>query len=167
MKYKIIIRKILRIIGSIAIVFLTIFTIHQFKASRLAYGKKSNEIRKSINLPIIKPLMYSQDVNNDLLGNRWVSFRKEPKKGEVLHIWKLAIPEDDNETLHEERDAFRKMDENEIVYQLNLFSTIENGNIMEQEAILFEVSSSYEDRKTISGIELKNLIAEWKILELK
>lgn len=167
MKYKKIIIKTLEIIGIAGIVFLTIFTIHQYKASKLAYGKKSNEIRKSINLPIINPLMYSEDVNNELLGNQWVSFRKNPNKGEVLHLWKIAIPKDDNETLHEERDAFRKMDENEIIYQLNLISTIENSNVVEQEAILFEVPSSYEDRKTITGIELKNLIAEWKILEQK
>ena len=167
MKYKKTIIRIIKTIGFAAIVFLAIFLTNEYQASKLLYGKKSNEIRKTAKIPTIKTLMYSKSVNKNLLGNQWVNIRKEPNKGEVLHLWKRAIPKNDNKTLFKETDAFRKMDDNEIIYHLNLYSIIENGYISEQDAILSEVSSPYESRKKISGTELKNLISKWKILELK
>jgi hypothetical protein len=111
--------------------------------------------------------MYSKNVNKQLLGNQWVSIRKEPKKGEVLHIWKLAIPENKSGTLYEESDAFRKKDENGTEYQLNLYSTIENNKLIEQNGIFYQLPTSNEKRKKIKGIELDRIISEWKILELK
>ena len=167
MKYKKTIIRILKTVGFAALIFLAIFITNQYQASNLEYGKKSNEIRKAAKIPTIKTSMYSKNVNNNLLGNQWVNIRKEPNKGEVLHLWKRAIPKNDNKTLFKETDAFRKMDENEIIYHLNLYSIMENGHISEQDAILSEVSSPYESRKKINGIELKNLLTKWKILELK
>ena len=166
MNYKNILIKILKLISLIIVVILTIFIINQYKSYKLEYGKKSNEIRKSANIPTIKSLMYSKNVNNDLLGNQWTNIRKEPSKGEVIHIWKIAIPKDDNKTLFRERDAFRKMNKNGIIYQLNINSVVENGNILKQNGILFEVQGSYENRKEISGVKLKTLMKKWKILEL-
>jgi hypothetical protein len=146
---------------------LSTFIFNEYKAYNLHYGKKLNEIRMSANIPTIKSFMYSKNVNKKLLGNLWVSIMKEPRKSEVLHIWKLAIPEDESGTLHEERDAFRKKDENGIEYQLNLKSIIDKNKIIEQSATLYRLPISNENRREISGIELERLISEWKILELK
>lgn len=158
---------LVKIIAFVLIWFIAKFLINEYKAYNLSYGKKANEIRISANIPTIKSIMYSKNVNKNLLGNQWVSIRKKPKKGEVLHIWKLAIPKDESGTLYEEKDAFRKMEENGTIYQLNLKSIIENNNIIEQDAFLFEIESSNQSRKEISGVELETLKSEWKILELK
>tara|TARA_R110000868_G_scaffold409676_1_gene695639 strand:+ start:1351 stop:1854 length:504 start_codon:yes stop_codon:yes gene_type:complete len=167
MNYKKTASFLVKLIAFVAVYFIMKFIFNEYKAYNLPYGKKANEIRISANIPTIKSLMFSKNVNKKLLGNQWVSIRKEPKKGEVLHIWKLVIPEDDSGTLYEEKDAFRKMEENGIAYQLNLNTIVENNIILEQDAILFEVPSSNENRKEIKGIELETLISEWKILELK
>ena len=156
-----------KLIAFVAVFIIMKFIFNEYKAYNLPYGKKANEIRMSANIPTIKSLMYSKNVNKKLLGNQWVSIRKEPKKGEVLHIWKLAIPEDESGILYEEKDAFRKMEENGTIYQLNLYSTVENNIIIEQDAILFEIDSSNQNRKKISGVELETLTAQWKIHELK
>lgn len=167
MKLKKTVTFLVKLIGFVAFYFIIIFIFNEYQAYKLPYGKKANKIRTSANIPTIKSLMYSNSVNRKTLGNQWVSIRKEPKKEEVLHIWKLAIPEDDSGALYEERDAFRKMEENGITYQLNLNSIVESDIILEQNGILFEVPSSYENRKEINGIELETLMSEWKILELK
>jgi hypothetical protein len=167
MNYKKTISFLFKIIAFVAVFFIMKFIFNEYKAYNLPYGKKANEIRISANIPTIKSLMYSKNVNKRLLGNQWVNIRKEPKKGEVLHIWKLAIPEDESGILHEERDAFRKVEENGKIYQLNLNTIVDNNIIIEQDAILFEIESSYENQKEISGVELETLTAEWKILELK
>jgi hypothetical protein len=167
MNYKKTVSFLVKLIAFIAVFFIMKFIFNEYKAYNLPYGKKANEIRISANIPTIKSLMYSKNVNKKLLGNQWVSIRKEPKKGEVLHIWKLSIPEDESGILYEEKDAFRKMEENGKIYQLNLNTIVENNVIMEQDAILFEIESSNENRKEISGVELETLAAEWKILELK
>jgi hypothetical protein len=156
-----------KIIVFSALYFLTIFIFNEYKAYNLPYGKKANDIRISANIPIIETLMYSKKVNKKLLGNRWVSIRKKPKIGEVIHIWKLAIPEDENGILYEEKDAFRKMEKNGTIYQLNLNTIIKNNMILEQYAFLFEVDNSNKTRKEISGIELDTLIFKWGILEKK
>ncbi len=167
MNYKKIVSFLVKIIAFVAVFFVMKFIFNEYIAYNLPYGKKANEIRMSANIPTIKSLMYSKDVNKKLLGNQWLSIRKEPKKGEVLHIWKIAIPEDESGILYEEKDAFRKMDEKGKIYQLNLYSTVENNIIIEQDAILFEIDSSNQNRKKISGVELETLTAEWKILKLK
>ena len=167
MNYKKTISFIVKLIAFVAVFVIMKFIFNEYKAYNLPYGKKANDIRISANIPTIKSLMYSKNVNENLLGNQWVSLRKEPKNGEVLHIWKLAIPEDESGFLNEEKDAFRKMEENGTIYQLNLKSIVENNIIIEQDAILFEIDKSNQNRKKISGIELETLKAEWKILELK
>lgn len=167
MNYKKTVSFLVKIIAFVAVFFIIKFIFNEYEAYNLPYGKNANEIRMSANIPTIKSLMYSKDVNKKLLGNQWVSIRKEPKKGEVLHIWKLAIPEGESGILYEEKDAFRKMDENGRIYQLNLYSTVENNIIIEQDAILYEIDSSNQNQKKISGVELETLTAEWKILKLK
>lgn len=167
MKLKKIVTYLVKVLGYVAVYYIITFVFNEYKAYKLPYGKKANEIRISANIPTIKSLMYSTNVNRELLGNQWVSIRKEPKKGEVLHISKLAIPKDDIGTLYEESDVFRKMEENGIMYQLNLHSIVENDTILKQDGILFEVPSSYENQKKVSGIELKNLISKWKIFDIK
>jgi len=167
MKFKKAVIYLVKLIGFVAVCYIVIFIFNEYKAYELPYGKRANEIRISANIPTIKSLMYSTNVNSELLGNQWISIRKAPQKGEVLHIWKYVIRKDDSGALYEERDAFRKMEENGIIYQLNLNSIVEKDTILEQYGILFEVSSSYENPKKVSGIELKNLISKWKIFELK
>ncbi|WP_179317978.1 MULTISPECIES: hypothetical protein [Winogradskyella] len=167
MNYKKTVSFLVKLIAFVAVFFITKFIFNEYKAYNLPYGKKANEIRTLANIPTIKSFMYSKNVNKKLLGNQWVSIRKEPKKGEVLHIWKLAIPEDESGTLREEKDAFRKTEENGKTFQLNLKSIVENDIITKQDAILFEVPSSNDNRKEIRGTELQTLISEWKILELK
>jgi len=167
MNYKKTVSFLVKLIAFVAVYFILEFVFNEYKAYNLPYGKKANEIRISANIPTIKRLMYSKIVNRKTLGNQWVNIRKEPKKGEVLHIWKLAIPEDESGTLHEEKDAFRKTMENRKTYQLNLNSIVENDIVLEQNAILFEIPNSNENRKEISGTELETLMSEWKILELK
>ena len=166
MNYKKTVSFLVKIIAFVVIFFITKFIFNEYKAYNLPYGKKANEIRIAANIPTIKSFMYSKNVNKKLLGNQWINIRKEPKKGEVLHIWKLAIPKDESGTLLEEKDAFRKTEENGKTFQVNLKSIVENNIITEQNAILFEVPSSYENRKEINGTELKMLMSEWKILEL-
>ncbi|NRR93495.1 hypothetical protein HSX10_18130 [Winogradskyella undariae] len=157
---------LLKITAFVVVWFIAKFLFNEYKAYTLAYGKKANEIRISANIPTIKSFMYSKNVNKQLLGNQWVSVRKEPKKGEVLHIWKLAIPEDESGALYEESDAFRKKDNNGTEYQLNLYSTIENNIIIEHYGILTQFPNLNKNRKKINGIELDSLISEWKIFEL-
>lgn len=52
------------------------------------------------------------------------------------------------------------MEENGTVYQLNLNSIVENDITLEQDGILFEITSSYENRKVISGIALETLMSD-------
>ncbi|QNK78195.1 hypothetical protein H7F37_03685 [Winogradskyella sp. PAMC22761] len=167
MKIKKPLNYLLRILVFVAVYFVISFFINEYKAHNLPYGKKANEIRISADIPTIKSMMYSSHVNNDLLGNQWINIRKEPKKGEVLHVYKTAIPKDDSGILYEETDRFRKMDENGIIYQLMLNSIVENERISEQYGILKKIEGPYEDGKKIRGIELNNLLLKWKIHELK
>ncbi|WP_344716107.1 hypothetical protein, partial [Winogradskyella damuponensis] len=166
MNYKKTVSFLVKLIAFVAVFYIMKFTFNEYKAYNLPYGKKANEIRISTNIPTIKSFMYSKNVNKQLVGNQWVSIRKEQKKGEVLHIWKLAIPEDESGTLYEESDAFRKKDDNGTEYQLNLYSTIENNKVVEQKGILSQLPNSNKNRKEINEIELDSLISEWKILEL-
>lgn len=164
MEFKKTVTYLIKIIGSVAVCYISLFVYNEFEAYKLPYGKKANKIRISANIPTIKSLMYSTNVNEELQGNRWVSIRNEPEEGEVIHVWKLVIPKEDKITLFEERDAFRKIEGDGKIYQLNLNSIVDNNAILKQDAILFEVPRSYGNEKKLSGIELKNLISKWKIL---
>lgn len=92
---------VVKLIVFVVVFFIMKFIFNEYRAYNLPYGRKANEIRISANIPTIKSLMYSENVNKKFLGNHWVSIRKQPKKGEVLHIWKLAIPEDDRGSLYD------------------------------------------------------------------
>ena len=156
---------LVKIIAFLLLFFFARFIGIEFKAHNLSYGRKSNSIRDSANIPIIEKFMYSQFVNTKTLGNQWLNDRKEPKIGEVLHVWKLVIPKD-NETLHEEKDAFRKKDKNGITYQFNLFSTLEKNIIVKQEGILFERSNSNKTLTEINGTKLDSLVKDWGITNM-
>lgn len=149
------------------IVLLTMWLFNQYSASNLPYGKKANDVRIALNIPSIKSSMYSSRVNRKTIGNHWKNFWDNPDKGEVLHVWKIAIPKSDHKTLSEEKDGFRKRLDNGVVYQLNLVTKIENNQIIEQYGFLFQVPSSYESKKELSGSKLDSIISDWKILEQK
>lgn len=157
---------LLKILVSVVIALLTTLLINQFLASNLPYGKKANNLRISLAIPSIKSSMYSNRISRKTIGNSWENFWSNPKEGEVIHIWKISIPKDDNKTLFEERDGFRKMLQNGILYQLNIITKIENNKVIEKYGTLFQVRSSNELYKEFSGSKLDSIIFDWRILEL-
>ena len=101
------------------------------KIANLDYGIKANVLRKSLNVPIIDEYMTAESKHDEFFGNRWESWREKPKSEEILHVWKVVIPsENEQYILDEEMDAYRMKNENGIILQLNIFSKIYNDSIL-------------------------------------
>jgi hypothetical protein len=158
-----ILKKIIGITILIVCSIIGVFLGNEFRAYQLPYGKKANEKRIKANIPTIKTFMYAGKVNHNTLGNHWFNIREKPKEGEVLHAWKLAITKDENGELHQENDAFRRLNEEGAIEQLNLYTIIDNGRITEQKGKIFEFGKTYEERTIIKGEDLKKLLEGWKI----
>lgn len=160
MKKKILTRLFFLII-LIVISIVVRFLVNEYIAHKLPYGRKANNERVKLEIPVIKKNMYTGHVNRRTLGNRWINIRQNPKKDEILHVWKMVIP-NEQEELHEEKDGFRKLDKDGKVNQFNLRTTIQNDKIIEQKG-WFVVKDSSTERIEFVGDDLDEIIKEWKI----
>ncbi|UAB75654.1 hypothetical protein [Mesoflavibacter sp. SCSIO 43206] len=101
------------------------------KIENLNYGIKANELRKSLNVPIIDEYMTAENRHGEFFGNRWESCREKPKENQILHAWKNVIPsENEKFILDEEMDAFRIKESNGRIRQLNIYCKIVNDSIL-------------------------------------
>jgi hypothetical protein len=98
---------------------------NQNQILKLNFGTKSNELRKSLNVPIIDKHMSSKN------GYSWESSSENPSENQILHTWKIITPsENENFILNEENDAYRKKESNGRIRQLNIYNKIIKDSIL-------------------------------------
>lgn len=152
-------------ISSILIMMIGFYFIYEYlsnknKIENLDYGIKANYLRKSLRIPLIDENM-TTDNTSQLLGHVWHASKKEPKQGEILHIWKKVMPLDsDKFILNEEIDAYRMIDSNNRIKQLNIYNKIVNDSIsLKTGKIFFTTIPKNELNLNEKGVDsiLKNL----------
>jgi hypothetical protein len=115
------------------------------KIENLNYGINANELRNSLNIPIIKDNMSAENRHDEFFGNRWNTWRQKPKENEVLHAWKNVIPsENENFILNEEWDAFRKKESDGRIRQFNIYCKVINDTDITCKGRIFYNSEPYE-----------------------
>ncbi|WMI68218.1 hypothetical protein [Mangrovimonas sp. YM274] len=131
----------------------------------LNYGIKANDLRKSLNVPIIDGYMSAQYKYDDgFIGNRWESRRDKPKENEILHVWKNANPSDNKSfNLDDEDDGFRKLDNNGKIMQFNIYSTIIGDSISERKGRFFYYDSKPRMEKELNEMEIDSVAKSWNL----
>lgn len=131
----------------------------------LSYGTKANELRKSLNIPIIDEYMKARNRNDDeFFGNGWNSWRKTPNENEILHIYKNVTPsEQESYILNEEMDGFRKKNAEGRIMQLNIYSTIIGDSISKRNGRFFYYESIPRMEKELNEIEIDSIAKSWNL----
>ncbi|WP_178984691.1 hypothetical protein [Winogradskyella helgolandensis] len=133
------------------------------KIENLNYGINANELRNSLNIPIIKDNMSAENRHDEFFGNRWETWRQKPKENEVLHAWKNVIPsENENYVLDEEWDAFRKKETNGRTRQFNIYCEVINDSIITRTGKIF-YNSEPRERTELNEKEVDSIIKIWNI----
>jgi hypothetical protein len=131
------------------------------KIENLDYGIKANDLRKSLNVPIIDDYMTAENKHDEFFGNRWRSWREKPKTNEILHVWKNITPsENENFILGKETDAYRIKNENGRIRQLNIFSKIKNDSSLNQNGKIFYNTEPREEFE-LNEIEIDSVLKSW------
>lgn len=132
----------------------------------LPYGRKCNDLRKKLFIPIIEDNMIDERLYKASQGNKWSSRAQVPKnERDVLHVWKLVTPLTDTGGLFKESDGFRRKISDSIVVQLNIESEIigDSCSIRTGQLFLFQKDSSV-NYLTESGID--SICKQWGMLSL-
>ena len=154
-------KNISRILLLLVIFIITIFIVNQIIALFLPYGVRANDKRIKLNIPIIEKSMYSMDFNWRLVGNHWKSIRKTPRSNEVLHVWKTSLPLTNKGELDEEKDAFRRIDKNGNIQQLNIYTKIIGDSITIRRGNTFFINSQQRNNKELMASEIDSILNLW------
>jgi len=120
--------------------------------------QKANELRKSLNIPIIEESMYSDN------GYRWESWRKKPKKNKILHAWKNVTPSESKElTLEHEFDAYRKLNPDGKIMQFNIISEIKGDSVSMRSGKLFYFDSELRNEINLNEREIDSVSRSWNL----
>lgn len=152
----------------IILLILGIYFTHSYfdnkkKIANLDYGIKANDLRKSLNIPIIDEYMTAESKHDEFFGNRWESWRDKPKSDQILHAWKVVIPsENEQYVLNEEMDAYRMKNKNGRIAQLNIYSKIVNDSSLTRTGRFFY---NTEPRETLelNEIGVDSVVKSWNL----
>lgn len=149
---------------SIGIFFLCNYFYDRNKIKNLSYGIKANELRKSINIPIIDDYMNAENRGDGYSGNVWSSCNETPNKDEVLHFFKIVIPsEQEGFVLNDETDGFRKRNLDGRIMQLNIYSTIIGDSVSKRNGRLFYLKPETRIIKEFTEMEIDSVVESWSL----
>lgn len=139
------------------------FLINIYQIRNLNYGVKANKLRITLNVPIIDDDMAAESRYNEFFGNRWKINRETPNANETLHIWKNVTPsEKPNEILDNEWDAYRRLDSNSRIMQMNIKSQIIGDTTSVREGKIFYIDSP-RDEKNLSETQIDSISNLWNL----
>jgi len=127
------------------------------------YGTKANDLRISLNVPIIDDYMNAVYKHDKFSGNRWESAHEKPKENEILHVWKEVNPLTEKLELEDEDDGFRKMDKNGRIMQFNIYSTLIGDSISERKGRFFYYDSKPRMEKELNEMEIDSVAKSWNL----
>lgn len=161
-------RHFILILASLFFIFLIYRLIaNRVKISNLHYGVKANDIRKKLFVPIIDDYMFVEDPDAKYVGNRWESKKELPENyGEVLHVWKVAIPLTEKAGLSEEKDGFRKKANDSLYYQLNINSTIQGDSFAVRRGELFYYNMHGSPNLNLDDAGIDSVAKKWRLFYL-
>ncbi len=142
------------------------FFYNRHRISNLHYGVKSNELRKSLHIPIIDNYMKAVNKYNTYFGNRWESGKDLPQKFEILHVWKIVTPLTDSSGLDYEADAFRKRYNDTLFYQLNIYSKVYGDSVVKRNGNLFFYNKRGLLDMELNENQIDSVAENWKLLYL-
>ncbi|WP_438423888.1 hypothetical protein [Aquimarina macrocephali] len=128
----------------------------------LDFGINANELRKSLNIPIIDESMSSDN------GYRWESWREKPKQNEILHVWKNVTPSESKKMILEhEFDAYRKLNSDGKIAQFNIISEIIGDSVSMRSGKLFYFDSEFRNEINLNEREIDSVSRSWGLNYLK
>lgn len=131
------------------------------KIQHLTYGVKANALRSSLNIPKIDSYMIAQN-KHDSFDNRWESFIQKPIQEEVLHVWKYVSPSEvEGFLLGQEKDAFRKRNNDGKIVQLNIYSTILGDSLSSRRGSVFFYDSKPRNQLELDETGIDSVSKSW------
>ena len=148
------------------LIFLLIYGIYwvydyfstQREIDNFNFGINSNELRKSLRIPIIDESMTSDN------GYRWESWREKPKRNETLHSWKNVTPSESEELILEhEFDAYRKLNSDGQIMQFNIISEVIGDSVSKRSGKLFYFDSENKNKINLTEMEIDSVAKSWNL----